>query len=268
MSEIATILDRVSAYSFASSLILSKLKHLPIGIWGSITYAASLALQLIANSAWYAASIFYPDLKPAPQEWYSFATYKQQNSLAAGFGVIATACAIASIWFPPLLLVSAWVFTASNIAWYTGEYHKLKSPHKSERYSHEYQKNFTEYTKYITAIGVVAALAPTLILFFPLATLPITIGAGVVAGISAINAAKHWFLCNFVHTNTPPSGVQIQKKQPATTHTTITDKQLRVEKEPYHTKSLFFTGAHGNVGRKSYLEALTSNLNTPSIRIR
>ena len=148
----------------------------------------SLLLYLAGYTLWYVSSHLYPDHQPEYTEWYGFAQFKEQNTYAASLGILAALVSMAAIALPVLALPAAWLFFSGNAIWTIGEYHKLKNPLKDEHYSETYQRSYLSYALAMTTIGLIGALAATLIFIFPTISIPalalsgvLSLGLGLVA---------------------------------------------------------------------------------------
>jgi hypothetical protein len=182
------ILDKLSGFSFTLGMIASKIQFIPINLATPFLNLASLMLYLLGYSLWYVSSHFYPEHHPEYTKWYGFAQFKEQNSYAAFLGILGALTSMAALALPVLALPAAWIFFGCNVFWTMAWYHKLKNPLKDEPYSEAYQRSYLSYSLAITTMGLVGALATTLVFIFPAITIPalalsgaLSIGLGLVA---------------------------------------------------------------------------------------
>lgn len=188
-------LGDISGYFFLAGLTCSNIKYPPLAL---IFTTLSLSFYFIAYTTWLAASYLYPDHTKHHQEWYGFAQFKQQHLLASMLGLAATALSVASIFFPILLIPTAWVFLASNALWATGEYHKLKNPlPEEENYSHSKQKAYTSYAVALTSITLTTAVSATLAFAFPPIGVPVLIIATILSIAFSALALESWLDATF-----------------------------------------------------------------------
>ena len=191
-------LEKSSGFFFFAGFMLSKLQYLPFPIVSAVFRFLSLGLYFGGYSSWFAASLMQPGQKQPKDKWYAFAKLKEQFLFSSLVGFIATALSVAAVFVPVLFPPAAWLFFLGNVIWAIGELHKLKHPpaHK-EDFSHTRQKAYLSYAITTTAISLVTALAATLMVVFPPATLTITIFSLLICvGLGAL-ALECWLNSNF-----------------------------------------------------------------------
>lgn len=186
------ILDKLSSYSFILGMIASKIQYIPINIATPFLNLTSLTLYLLGYFLWFLSSHFSPDHRAEYTQWYGFAQFKEQNIYAASVGILAALVSIAAIALPVLAIPAAWMFVCCNSIWSISEYHKLKNPIKDENYSESYQQSYFSYTLAMTTMGIIGALATTLIFFFPTITIPALVLSGIISIGIGIVAAEYW----------------------------------------------------------------------------
>lgn len=186
------IFETLSGSSFLLGMLTSKLQLLPVSIAKPFFNLASLVLSLTGYSFWYIASYFIPDHKPKYSEWYGFAAFKEQNSMAAFFGILGTFISMGAIALPFLTIPAVWLLFASNVIWAVGEYHKYKNPLKGELYAESHQKSYFSYALVMSAIGLIGAITATLIFAFPSIAIPAFIVSGILSLALGLLGAQLW----------------------------------------------------------------------------
>jgi hypothetical protein len=172
----ASYLGRTSSFFFFLGFMLSKLQYLPFSAFSATFRMISLGFYLGAYATWFLASFFQDGHFKKENRWYGFAKIKEQHLLASLLGFVATVLSLAAIFTPILFIPAAWIFLAGNVIWTISEYHKLKNPpHSNEDFSYMRQRAYVMYSMTTTTIGLVTAVAASLMLVFPLASVPITV---------------------------------------------------------------------------------------------
>lgn len=191
-------LEKSSGIFFFTGFMLSKLQYLPFPLVSAVFRFLSLGLYFGAYSTWFASSLMQPGQKQPKDKWYAFAKLKEQFLLSSLVGFIATALSVAAVFVPVLFPPAAWLFFLGNIIWTIGELHKLKHPpeHK-EDFSHTKQKAYLNYAITTTAISLVTALAATLMVVFPPATLTLTVLSLLICVGLGTLAFEYWLNSNF-----------------------------------------------------------------------
>ncbi len=188
-------LDSISGKFFIAGFFTARLKLIPIVMLSSILNIVSLSAYLIGYMVWYTTAFFYPDHQRNREAWYGFAEFKEQTQAAALLGTVATAFCLIT---PALIIPAAWIYNISNILWSIGEYHKkAKPPTQDPLFSSVKQALYFRYSLLATCTSVLTSLAATIIFFFPIATLAVTITAGIIGvGLMAV-AGYYWGKCFF-----------------------------------------------------------------------
>lgn len=196
---VAKKLDKASGIFFFTGFLLSKLQYIPSPLVSALFRFISLGIYSLAYLTWFLASLLHPDQKEQHyRKWYGFAQIKEQFLFSSLIGFIATILSVAAVFVPPLLPIAALLFFIGNLMWAIGEYHKFKSPPPlDQNFSMARQKSYVSYAATSTAISLVAAIAATLIFFFPPLAIPITIFSVLVCiGLGAL-AFEFWLNSNF-----------------------------------------------------------------------
>lgn len=195
---IAQKLDKASGVFFFTGFLLSKLQYIPFPLASAIFRFVSLGIYSLAYLSWLTASLLHPDHPVNYRKWYGFAQIKEQFLLSSFVGLTATIISVAAVFIPALFPPAAWLFLIGNAIWAIGEYHKFKNPPKEDaNYSSARQKSYVSYAVTSTSISLVAAVAATLIFFFPPMAIPITIFSLIIcAGLGAL-AFEFWLNCTF-----------------------------------------------------------------------
>lgn len=191
-------LDKASGIFFFSGFMLSKLQYVPFPIAAGFFRFFSLGLYFGGYVLWFAASLLQPEHKKDYNQWYGFAKIKEQFAVSSLVGLTATVLSIVAVFIPIIFPPAAWLFLIGNIIWTIGEYHKLKNPPLEDlTYSHTQQKAYLSYALTTTVISLITAIAATLIVVFPLASVPITVFSLLLCvGLGAL-AFEYWLNSNF-----------------------------------------------------------------------
>ncbi|AHE67324.1 hypothetical protein [Legionella oakridgensis] len=192
MKKQAALLDKISGSFFLAGFIISKLKSIPILLLASILNLVSLAAYLIGYTAWFLATLFYPNHPRKREAWYGFAEFKDQYQAAAVIGTVATILCFLCPLYPSLILPAVWLFAVSNLIWTIGEYHKYKKPPThDEHYSSLRQETYLRYVLLTTAVSAITALAATLGFLFPPASMAVLLASIIGNGLTVI-ALYYW----------------------------------------------------------------------------
>lgn len=190
-------LNKASNTLFFTALILAKLRVLPVVLFASISYVASLFISLTGYLLWIISSHLYPDQKALDNRWYGFSQVKHQNKAAGVIGAIAIIFCIAATIVPTLLIPGFWLLLASNVFWCISHYHKLKNPPKYDNeFSSSRQKAYIKYAMTMTAMSVLNALAATIVVIFPLLAPVVFTFSIAFSCILSLIAFNFWVDCN------------------------------------------------------------------------
>ena len=194
MQKITDTLDGVSGYLFFIGFLTSKLKNVPIALVTTVLNLVSLLAYLVGYLAWSVAVLLYPDHPRKQDQWYGFAQFKQQYQAAAVLGTLATILCLTT----PFLLASAWIYTASNLIWNIGEYHKKQNPPTyNTQYSSTKQAIYFRYTVLVTITSAIAAVALSIAFLLPSIAITTLSLASVVGTGLTIASLNYWTQCAF-----------------------------------------------------------------------
>lgn len=237
---IKKILDTLCGVAFFLASFSGKVQYLPLTPLTPVAILFSLFCYLAGYSLWLASSFFSPDKLPEIENWYGFASFKEQFSYAAFLGIVGSLIALASLAFPPLSMLAVWTFFVSNTFWSIGEYHKYKNPSEDTAYSTSAQKSFLYYALSITLIGFISAASLTLIIFFPPLVIPIGIFSMTLNTAATVTALAYWYDSAFGKHHEPKS---FETEDVAPISPSVFEiEQLQKNtpcKEPYHLISIF-----------------------------
>jgi hypothetical protein len=254
----AKYLENASGACFFSGFMLSKLQYLPFPIIAAILRFVSLGIYLIGYIMWFIACLLQPEYKRKGAKWYGFAMLKDQLLFSSLIGFIATIISLIAIPIPFLFPAAAWLYTLGNALWAIGEYHKLHNPPEEDKqFSYKKQNAYFKYSVTMTLISLVTAIASSLIIALPLATIPITVfSACICVGLGAF-AFENWLEATFgehktgsnsknhikTTTNEAPPPENIPKPEselkPDPKSESEPESEPEPEPAPYHGKSLF-----------------------------
>lgn len=191
-------LNKLSSLSFFLSFLAAKIQYIPVVNMGAaFLNLFSFSFNLLAYSLWYVASYFYPEQYPRNKDWYSFASFKEQQSYAALLGIAAAILSIAALSNPILAIPAAWIFFTSSLYWVVSEYHKFNNPPPDKEYSESKQTSNLSYAVIVTTLSFVNAATSTLVLYFPLLVIPILAISGLInIGLSLV-ALEYFLDVNF-----------------------------------------------------------------------
>jgi hypothetical protein len=235
----ARYLENASGACFFSGFMLSKLQYLPFPIVAAILRFVSLGVYLIGYGMWFIASLLQPKHQRKNAKWYGFAMLKDQLLFSSIIGFIATIISLIAVSIPFLFPAAAWLYTLGNIIWAVGEYHKLQNPpEQNTNLYYEKQNAYFKYSLTMTTISLVTAVASTLIIALPLATIPITVfSACICVGLGAF-AFENWLVSTFgTHHDLPLNESYNQIKTEL--GVLYRSPQPKEQPEPYHEKNFF-----------------------------
>ncbi|TAL62338.1 MAG: hypothetical protein EPN84_06655 [Legionella sp.] len=191
-------LDNASSALFALGFTIAKIKHVPNIIFATAIDLSALGIYSSAYLLWLVSSFIHPDRARLQKEWYGFAQFREQHLLSASLGLVACIMSIIAIYFPPLVVPTAWAFLISNIIWAISEYHKLNNPSLwDDNFSRRQQYSYVTYAMALTMISLVEALAETLALCFPEIALAIFLTSTILSIATGIYAVEYWVDANF-----------------------------------------------------------------------
>ncbi len=181
-------IDKLSNIFFIMGLFFSKLHYFPLYFLSGLFNLVALSFYLLGYITWLTASFLHPDTAINDEEWYGFAQFKQQYSISALIGTVATVLTLATLFSQILILPSAWLFLVSNVFWCIAEYHKLKNPPAYGDYSHTQQTSYLNYCITSTSLSFFVAAMTTLTFCIPptaIFTVPFSLLVG--AGFSLVS---------------------------------------------------------------------------------
>jgi hypothetical protein len=147
----------------------------------------------MAYGLWFVANLFYPDHKKRQEKWYGFAQFKEQLMYSSIIGFVATLLSVGAIFCPPLILPAVWLYLIGGIFWNIGEYHKFKNPPLDDlNFSSAKQNAYFSYSITATSMSFVAALATTIIYFFPPITIPVLVISALLSTALGALALEYW----------------------------------------------------------------------------
>lgn len=241
----AKLLSIISIIFFVTAFVVSKIQYLlqflqyfQIPLISPICNIISNVLSLAGNILWYVQSKYLPEAVSHSHAWYGFAQFKEQHRLAALLGLVAAAIGIAAIITPILLIPASWILLGSNIIWSIGEYHKLNNTAlHDESYSHAKQKSFLSYTLTMSSLGLLGAVATTIIVLFPPAFFPILIITGII-GISLSSLAVSYMLEYIYGPEIPVEVEESYAKMGDLQNSSNLEPEI-TNNNPYHSTKLF-----------------------------
>ena len=191
------IWDAVSGIFFFFGFAISKLRFLPSALVSVISNIISLFCLLAAYVTWIIASYLYPDHPRSKGHWYGFSELKEQNKIAAAFGLVAVIVCFFSIALQPLIIPALWLFVASNIFWTISQIHKIKHPPAFERdYSSTRQASYLRYAIIVTAISIITATCVTITTLFPPVAVTVVTISTILSLLLGLTAIEAWLECN------------------------------------------------------------------------
>ncbi len=168
MSHHANRLAYASGIFFFVGFAAAQLHFGPLVFITIHTRFLSLLAYFIAYSLWFAGCQFYPNQFDSGDEWYNFAQFKHQHTMAAVLGMLAVVCGISAFFFPPIALAASWLYVLSNCLWLISEYHKKENPSlHGKEYSGDQQSTYLTYAKLVTTMTLITAIATTIAILAP-----------------------------------------------------------------------------------------------------
>lgn len=185
----------VRGFFFFVGFALSKVKYIPLPFVSPWFQAVASICYFIGHSLEYRGGLLEIDQEKDKGKWYGFLSFKEQYSLAAAIGMIASLLGIVAAFYVPLLVAGTWLFLIGNMVKVVGEYHKYFNPPVNDKdYSPIRQRALLDFAITNAVLSVVVAVAITLIFVFPpltFAILGITGFLGICIGALAF---KYWLI--------------------------------------------------------------------------
>lgn len=192
-------LNKISGYCFGAGNFLAQCRHFmppPLNILINI---AGLFCILSGYTFWALAFLFHPlqttNIKPC--KWNNL--IRNHNIASAIVGIVATILCIVFIANPVGLFAGLCLYIPSQVAWLTGEFHKLQKASENVRYSKVGQMASMSYAFCSTGLTVLMAATYATTLLLPAS---ITMIAGIpalpfVLGVSALIGTMLLFIMVF-----------------------------------------------------------------------
>lgn len=193
-------LDTLSGRLFFSGIILSRLSNVPVPILKHLLFVLSSLLYLSAYAIWNTS--VHEDEKErwnfkhkVKEEFDRLFQHNQYYQLTAITGILACVFSLASLAFPPLALVSAWLFFVSNACWFKAETITLKRLDEDEPNTllHNAQQQYHQYTGLSTLASFLTPVMLTLVVIFPHAAATITAVMMLYIVATSLFAFAKWF---------------------------------------------------------------------------
>lgn len=199
-------LNKARGFCFAAAVIIGKVPYFSLTIFTPILNLCSLGFYLLAYTLWLISTHYYPE-HTKHKKWYGFAQFKEQHSIAATLGIIASVMSVFAIVSSIVLIPAAWIFLVGNLIWLTSEYHKFNNPfEEDELYSTELQKTYITYAGSVTTISLIGAISTTLMFVFPPIAFSLFVASTCICVGLSLLSLEYWLSYNAkAYNHKPPT---------------------------------------------------------------
>lgn len=176
-----TLFNRSSSTLFGLGVLASFVGYLPNPILAAAGKLFSLLCYFLAYLTWYLVSKLYPSHPDLEKIAFDLNQFKSQNRLSAFIGLLGVLIAAIAFVFPVLMIPASWIFALSTACWVLSQVHKLFNPIPGdEEFSPERHKIYIVYATTLLAMGLLTAIATTLIFTMPVLAPTIMIVSAVI----------------------------------------------------------------------------------------